>query len=452
LYVVDARRVVLFFNRGCEELTGWSAGEVVGRACDYASEPQAAQLDALSCALCPPPEALQGRPVAVRVELPTRSTGLQSRTIVCTPLPDSDPLELRILCACLPAKAADELSNHVAALSPLHAELARLREDLATQFQLDQVIAAGPSMRRIVEQVQLAAGAPVGVHFHGPAGAGREFLARVVHQRSARRLRAFVPLDCDALPPFELKRTLRRALVPEPEHDAAGELLPGTILLRNVTRLPRDVQVWLLETGWGSGTAAADVALYSLDSVPLATATADDRLLSEMFHRLMTLTIDVPPLRERGSELPLLAQYFLERQNRHGDRQLSGFSREALERLQEYDWPGNVSELRKVVEESHSAAAGAQVELHELPFRFRTGLAAQRTAPRRNESSLDLDAYLREVEGREIRRVLEECRQNRAQAARRLGLTRTKLYRRMEQLGIAAPLADDPPPENIAAS
>ncbi|MFV0445208.1 MAG: sigma 54-interacting transcriptional regulator [Planctomycetaceae bacterium] len=439
--VVDARRVVLFFNSGCEELTGWLAEDVVGRTGDFASEPSRSGIEALLCALCPRPDALTGEVCSLSVEVPHRDGHLLPRTAVYIPLPADRNQPLRVLCAWLPEGSLSQRPELVRP-AQLHTELARLREQLHQQYRLEHVIARSPAMHRVLAQVRAAIESGVHVHLSGPAGSGREHLARVIHLQSSQRQRPFVSLDCGRLSSADLRDTLQRALLPADSREgSSSELLPGTILLRDMTRLPRDGQQVLVDHLSFRADQATAITFYSLDSEPLSQAVDEDRLLPELFYLLTTITIDVPALCDRVEDIAVLAQYFLERQNRQGDRQLTGFSPEVVSRLRQYNWPGQVRELRQVVEESHASAAASYVQEQDLPFRFRTGEDAQRTSPGRPSDSIDLEGLLRQVESQEIRRALVESRENRAEAARRLGLTRTKLYRRMEQLGIDSGVA-----------
>jgi DNA-binding NtrC family response regulator len=446
LFVVDARRVVLFFNLGCEEVTGWSAADVVGRTCDYATEADPCQIDALTGALCPPPQVFSGRSLTQPVVIPRRDGTTSTAVASFLPLLASSPEDTRVLGVWFPpGTAAPSPGTAAADATQLHAALAALRDELRRHYAVDQVVAHSPAMRRVLTQVQVAAASGASVHLGGPAGSGRQFLARVIHQQSSLRLRPFIPLDCELLTAFELKRTLQKIYEPDLTADPPPpDLRPGGILLREAAQLPRDVQQNLLDWLAAPSTEGdPQVRLFSTSAEPLARAVEDDRLLPELYYRLTAIPIELPALRDRPEDLPLLVQFFVERENRAADRQSAGFSPEAMQLLRQYNWPGNVRELKSVVDEAQEAADEPLIQPADLPFRFRTGLDAQRLPSRRPPRPIDLETHLREVEAQEIRRVLAECRDNRAQAARLLGLTRPKLYRRMEQLGITSP-EDEP--------
>jgi len=150
---------------------------------------------------------------------------------------------------------------------------------------------------------------------------------------------------------------------------------------------------------------------------------------------LSTLVIELPPLARRREDLPLLAQLFLEDLNAVERRQLGGFSAAALDLLSHYSWPGNLDELAKTVAEVYRHAMGHEIDVADLPERIR--LADQAAAhPRRHEETIVLDEYLGRVERELIRRALARAKGNKARAARLLGMTRPRLYRRMMQLGL----------------
>lgn len=438
VFVLDARRVVLFFNRGCEKLTGWSAAEVVGRTCDYAAQADPQDVASLTGVLCPPPDLPAGSATIVPARILRRDGTLLTRDIHFLPLPDPATAGLHVLGVIVEAAPA------VGGDAPpqLHAELAAVRAELHRRYHLDTLIARSPAMLRAAEQVRLATSAPVAVFITGEAGTGREYVARLIHAHGPRRLQAFIPLDCAHLTEFELQRTLRRLAAPLLDEPPDPAFRPGALCLRQVSRLPRELQQFLLDQLLPpSGGVGESPRLLACDTFTPEAAVAAGQLLPELAFRLTTLRIDLPPLRERPEDLPLLAQFFLEQVNRDVDRQCGGFSQDVLDQFRRYHWPGNVRELRLVVEECHAAARGPIVVEADLPFRFRTGRDAQKVGPPPRPRAFHLAEYLESIERQEIERVLRECRHNRALAARCLGLTRARLYRRMQQLGLDSPEA-----------
>lgn len=442
VFALDHRRVVLFFNKGCEALTGWAAADVVGKTCDYASDPDRDEPDSVLCALCPPPQVLTGEPLSCPVTLPVRG----AQPVRCRgwflPLAGAAPTDLKIIGWLMPEGAPGPAVAPQSA-PEWHAELAAVRLALRERYRIDTLVASGPAMQRAIQQVHFAADCTLAVHVSGESGTGREFLARTIHYHGPQRLQPFVPLDCGALTDFEIRRTLQRLFQSAANEEAPlPGVHPGALFLRNVAQLPRDLQAMLLESLQAEEQMASKtgrVRVFSASATSLEAERDAGRLLSDLYYHLTSLTIALPPLRDRGDDLPLLVQFFLERHNRDTDKQVGGVTSEVLDQFRRYNWPGNLRELAAVVAEAHAAAAGPLVTAGDLPFRFRAGWDAQRVGPATPPAYASLEAFLAVVERREILRVLEECGQNRARAARRLGLTRPRLYRRMEQLEIHVP-------------
>jgi DNA-binding NtrC family response regulator len=247
-----------------------------------------------------------------------------------------------------------------------------------------------------------------------------------------------MPLDCAVLGADLLEAA--GAVIARPA--VRGE--PGTLLLHRVDELPAEVQVQLADlllrrpsrappghplAGHGGRRLVATAA------EPLKELSRRGKFRGDLAALLSTITIELPPLVERRDDLPLLAQLFLEDCNAAGPRQIGGFSAAALERLDAYSWPENLDELAKVVAEAHGRAAGLEIGVGDLPERLH--VAAQAAAhPRRTEETIVLDEYLGRVERELIRRALGRAKGNKAKAARLLGVTRPRLYRRMVQLGL----------------
>lgn len=448
VFVLDARRVVLFFNQGCEQLTGWVAAEVIGKTCEYATDAEPTQVRSVTGRLCPPPDVFQGDPACVPVEFepvgrdavpalihffPVRETGSGQLRVLGVVTPRSEP------CVGLPSDAE------------LHAALGDAQRDVRRLYGPESIVAQSLAMRRVLEQMRVARDCRASVLFIGERGTGKEHLARAIHYHSDARARPFVPLDCRGLSPFELKRTLKRSLLPDDaESRDSADPRPGTLFLSSVGSLPRDVQEVVVSAG--TGDKRPDVRLMSSSESALAPALEREELLPEFYYLVTELTIEVPPLRSRPDDLPLLAQQLLERLNRNQERQVGGFTPDVLEQFARYNWPGNVAELAAVVAEARAAAAAPLITPQDLPFRFRTGMDAQAIGPAVSVEPIDLEAVLAEVEAEHIRRALELAKNNKSQAAALLGLTRPRLYRRMEALGMVEATGDasgDDPPERV---
>lgn len=433
LFVLNAQRKVLVFNRGCEELTGWAADEIVGGTCHYGSS-GGSPLENLTASLCPPPEVFTGQEAVVPAFLVDKEGKSLPRMLSYFPFRDD---EGRV---CHVVGLATEIPRPASAVDPtpaqaLHAELAALRGRLRTRFATQTLVCRSPATARLLNQIELAKQCRAAVFLKGEPGTGKEHTARVIHYAGESRNTAFVALDCRRLSPSEVDRTVTRLLeaVSEPAAINLG-VAAGSLYLANVESLARDVQRRLVKAM--TAETAPPLRLFSSSTVDLAQAVNDEVLLHELDSLLTTMTVELPPLRDREDDLPLLAQHFLEEANRSNAKQIGGFAGEVLSLFTKYNWPGNLAELFKVVRESHEAAAGELIQSADLPFRFRTGFDAQQVPPPDPEKPIPLESLLTEYETKLITEALRRCKQNKSQAADLLQINRPKLYRRMVVLGI----------------
>lgn len=435
IYLLDKKRQVTIFNRGCEDLSGWSAEDIVGGLCDYSSPPDDAPLDRLLASLCPPPAVYEGQQVQAAAFIPRMDGGTESRLLHHIPLANRDGIIDRVLTLIQPlAEPTSAMSTSAA--QKLHAELASLRVQLRQQYGFSTVIAASESMHRVAQQVRLAASTTASVHLVGESGTGREHLARVSHNEGDLRTMSFVPLDCERLSAVELLSTIRRLFDKQPgEPNRLAHLQTGTLFLRSVESLPRDIQQVLVES-WDENEPDYPHRLVTTSDLPISELSSHEDLLPEFVRLCGTIEIHTPPLRQRAEDLPLLSQLFVEQQNEGRQEQVEGFHESTLRELAKYHWPGNVSELRKVVIESLEACEQTTILPEHLPSRFRSGMDARRTSPIPKIHNMELEPLLKQVETEHIQRALDACNGVRSEAARMLGITRPKLYRRMEQLGM----------------
>ena len=433
VFVLNEKRVVLFFNRGCEQLTGWEASELIGQVCDYTSAGDPQAVGTAASRLCPPPDVFQGQSRRAPAELLHRDGTVQPRTIHYFVLQESPETARHVIGLIGPPEDSRVAETEFVGSRP-HAELAALCSRLHRVYGEQTLIGASSTAHRLREQLRVAAMGTATVHLRGEAGAGREQFARRVHARSGRSLRAFVPLDCARLPPIELKLTLRRLLNAEGQPDDEN-LRPGAVYLQSAGDLPRDVQEMLVARR--AERAAIGWQLMSSEERPLAGLLADERVLPEYADLLSEIVIEIPPLRMRRDDLPLIAQQLLESLNEGAENQIGGFAPDVLDKFSQYAWPGNMAELEAVIREAHAACDATLVAVRHLPFRFRTGMDAQSVGPLLGAEPVDLDALLERVEADHVRWALAAAKSNKSQAAELLGWTRPRLYRRMEALGLS---------------
>lgn len=437
VFVLTSTRKVAFFNSGCEELTGWTADDVVGQICEYASDPEENELAALTNKLCPPPEVFNGEQVDAPAYIVHRDGRSIARVLHFYPLKDEDDRVRSVLAIMTPLEMSPPTTK-VSAASRLHAELAALRISLRQQFDIKSLVCRSESMNRVLDQIEIARQSQLALLLTGEKSVGKEHIARIIHYGSDIGIRSFVPLECAKLPAWELQQTLNRLFESlEDETAVAPAILPGTLYLSDVERMPRDSQAMLIERLQPARQQTVlSLRLMAGSTIDLRQAVDDGRLRSDLYYLLTPMQIELPALRRRIDELPLLAQHFLEEQNRGQEKQVGGFDDAVMRQFQEHNWPGNIDELAAVVNEAWTACDSDLVRAEHLPFRFRTGREAQRVGPPVRTNTIPLEEYLAKVEREQIELALQQNRQNKTKAAKQLGLTRPKLYRRMESLGI----------------
>ncbi|MFP3939830.1 MAG: sigma-54-dependent transcriptional regulator [Thermoanaerobaculia bacterium] len=328
----------------------------------------------------------------------------------------------------------------------LREEVRRYRE-LFGQDRFYGMVGASAAMEQLFEQITRVGKARGPVLILGESGTGKELAARAVHEESGRRGGPFVAVNCAGIPHELMESELfghREGAFTGARRDRAGlfqEADGGTLLLDEVAEMPAALQAKLLRVlqdgevrpVGADRNVAVDARILAASHQDLEAAVEAGRFREDLFYRLETFRLHVPPLRERGDDLVLLAVRFLGRFSQEAGGRVQGFSPEALETLRRYPFPGNVRELQNAVERAVAYCDGAEVRPEHLPARIRRhGLPASAVA-----SAAAADGggeelpTLAEVETRHIRRVLERLGGNKRQAARTLGISRRTLYRKL---------------------
>lgn len=429
LFVLNLQRRLVFFNVGCEGLTGWTPAEVMGQVCDYVTESDTTQPAALLASLAAPADVWQGNSLTVPILLGRRKSEPLACLIHFYPLTGAE-LKVQAVLGIIQQSPAPQVKQQLTVSQRLHLELASLRNAIRRQFNEESLIGRSPDMGRVMAQLKLAQQSSVPVLLSGESGAGREFIARLIHQGSQFGQRTFVPLDCRNLPADHLESTLNRMAGARFD----DSLQPGTVYFNDVDGLPRDLQRQVAQMI--ASQSQTRVRFMAATTRSLEKLVAQDQFLNDLLLSLTPLSIALPPLRNRPDDLEPLAQFFLEEFNRGDSRQVSGFHDDVWRQFRRYDWPGNVRELREVVKQARNQSSGSTIEVSDLPFGFRVGVDRQSIGPTRRRQPEPLDELLLKVEREQIELALAEAKQNKAKAAELLGITRPRLYRRMEILGI----------------
>jgi transcriptional regulator with PAS, ATPase and Fis domain len=433
IYVLDEDRRILFCNTACADWLGVAAENLHGQKCNYhtpADETEDEHLAALAAGLCPPPLAFAGQPVAGVVSCRGQNGRVSHRRGQFIPLAhgedESAPVVAILDRADCPAESlAAGRPTDDGSLDALHEALRRYRQQQARAASADRLIGEHPQIVRARAQIQLAARGETHVTITGQPGTGKEHAGKAIHYgQTAPGLLA--PIDC-ALMETNLLRSTLRTLV------ARRTLRPAnsTLLVEHAQQMSAEVQGDLLAM---LNDGSLGMRVVALCDTPLEEAIAEGLFSTSLACALGTLEIELPALTERIDDLPLLAQAMIEQQNAAGARQLAGFSSEALDQLAAYPWPGNLDELQVLVREMHEKAAGPRVLPRDLPRTIQWG--AEATSPPRTDEAVVLEEFLAKVERELIARAMRKAKGNKSRAAKMLGLTRPRLYRRLVQLGL----------------
>ena len=297
------------------------------------------------------------------------------------------------------------------------------------------------AMSQIMDLVARAAGSSAPVIIMGESGTGKERVAQTIHSLSPRRGGPYVAINCAAIPDTLIESELfghERGAFTGADHTREGcfeRANGGTLLLDEFIEMRPDMQAKLLRALeerkvrrlGGSREVAVDVRVLAASNQSLKRAISEGLLREDLFYRLNVFVLELPPLRDRLDDLPMLIAHFIRRANREEGRQIDGVSAECLEALKVHRWPGNVRELRNVIDHAVIVSKRRTISLDDLPPQYRSpnGKVEYVTVP--VGSSLD------EVERELIGRTIELTAGNKTLAARMLGVGVRTLYRRLER-------------------
>ncbi|HZW10067.1 MAG TPA: sigma-54 dependent transcriptional regulator [Phycisphaerales bacterium] len=350
----------------------------------------------------------------------------------------------------------------------LLAENTRLRRQLDTRYSLDSIVGSDPRMVKIYDLVEAVAPSRTTVLMSGESGTGKSLVAHAIHHRSPRRDQPFVELSCGSIPETLLESELFghvKGAFTGAHADKPGRFLAahgGTIFLDEINSASPAMQLKLLrvlqerkfEPVGSNKTIDVDARVILASNQPLERLVAEGHFRQDLFYRINVVMIELPPLRERVSDIPLLAEHFLGRYAAELGRQVVGFSPAALDALRRYPFPGNIRELENLVQRAVVLTKGQTIQAEDLPGQV-TGeggpgvlarMAAATGAPVHSEipvlsddtpwSPIPLEEALREPERIILLKALRANDWNRQKTADDLGINRTTLYKKMRALGI----------------
>jgi DNA-binding NtrC family response regulator len=323
----------------------------------------------------------------------------------------------------------------------------QLKQQLDLRFGLENIVGHDHRMQKIFDMIDRVADTRATVLITGESGTGKSLIARAIHRRSTRRDQPFVEIACGALPETLLESELfghAAGAFTGAVGEKTGKFLQadkGTIFLDEIGTASAGLQVKLLrvlqelafEPVGSTKTCKIDTRVILATNEVLSRAVAEGRFRQDLFYRINVINVELPPLRERISDIPLLAQHFLQQTCEDTGKRCTGFTEEAIAAMQRYNWPGNVRELQNIVERAVLLGRGPQIYVEDLPNQMSV-FQPQMTSAALNAQHLK--AALANPERAIILQTLESNHWNRNKTADALGINRTTLYKKMKRLGL----------------
>jgi PAS domain S-box-containing protein len=428
VFTVDLDWRITSFNRAAEEITGVARSEAIGRRC---SEVFRSSMCGIDCGL---QQTLKtGKPIIGKSGYIIDAHGNRMPISISTAV-------LR--------DAGNRVIGGAETFRDL-SEVEALRRELEGRFRVGDLASRSPLMQRVFEVLPAIAASPSTVLILGETGTGKELMARTIHSLSLRREGPFVAVSCGALPDTLLESELfgyRTGAFTGANKNKPGRFAlarGGTLFLDEIGEVSPALQVRLLrvlqertyEPLGATRSETADVRIIVATNKDLTEQMRKGAFREDLYYRVNVVRVELPPLRRRKEDIPLLVQQFVERFNRLQRKSIQGIAAEALSLLMAHDWPGNVRELENVIERSFILCNEGFIDIAHLPEDLTRHGAS-------TSSSSDIHTAHDLLDAQSIRAALERNDYNRKAAARELGIHKTTFFRRIRKLGIPLPKRD----------
>ena len=335
-------------------------------------------------------------------------------------------------------------------------EIMELREQLSQQVRFDRLIGASPAMQQVMQLLRRVCVSEVTVLIHGESGTGKELIAQALHHGSPRRDEPFVSINCAAIPENLLESELfghekgafTGAIAQKPGRFELAD--KGTIFLDEIGDMPQPLQAKMLrvlqervvERVGGTRPVPVDVRVVAATNRNLQMEVAEGRFREDLFFRLNVVPITLPPLRERGQDILLLAEHFLKVYSQKFSRAIQGFAPDAADALLRYGWPGNVRELENAIQRGIILSSRDVITLEDLPptVACTSPAPSDPAVPAEDDLSIPLQDRVAAVADRYEKTAvivaLQKCGFHRQETANRLGISRKSLHNKMLKYGL----------------
>ncbi|MEK6576651.1 MAG: sigma-54 dependent transcriptional regulator [Nitrospirota bacterium] len=333
-------------------------------------------------------------------------------------------------------KAINEIS--------LRKEVVRLRSEVENKYRFDNIIGKSKPMQEIFDLIRRISDGPCNILITGDSGTGKELVAKAIHYNSPRKENPFIPINCAAIPENLLESELFghiKGSFTDAKKDKTGlfeEAEGGTIFLDEISELSILLQAKLLRViqereirrVGSTKNIKIDVRIIAATNLDLDEEVKKKRFREDLFYRLNVIRLNVPPLKNRRDDIPLLLEYFTQRSNERLKKTIKGIAGDTLAFLMEYTWPGNVRELENLIERAIILAKGELITMNDLPSEL-LGTKGRKASYEITENHM---VSLDELEKAYILKVLARTGGNKFRAAEILGIDRKTLYRKLDDL------------------
>lgn len=324
----------------------------------------------------------------------------------------------------------------------LKKEVIRLRKEVESRYDFHQLIGKSPSMQKIYDLIERISDSSSNVLITGESGTGKELVAKAIHYNGVRKEGPFVAINCAAIPETLIESELfgyKKGAFTDAKSDKKGlifEANEGTLFLDEITEMPLTLQAKLLRVIeerevrplGDTNSYPIDVRIISTSNRDIASLIQQGRFREDLYYRLKVIDIEMPPLRERKEDIPILVQHFIHKFSKELKKAVSSVSEEALKILLNYFWPGNVRELENIIQRAITLSQHEVILPDDLPASI-----IQKTDEKLFEKAMEEKFTLDQLEKEYVKRVLIETGGNKSKAAERLGLDRKTLYRKLEE-------------------
>lgn len=427
VFTVDRDWRITAFNRAAERITGVNREDAIGQAC----------CDVFHASICENECALRhtmdtGSPVVNATAHIISNQGMR--------------VPIRISAAIL----RDDDGRVIGGVETFQdlSQVEQLRKELKARYTFEDIVGRSPAMIRLFEILPRIAQSSSTVLIQGPSGTGKELFARAIHNLSARRKKRFVPVNCAALPDALLESELfgyKAGAFTDAKRDHPGRFIlahGGTIFLDEIgdispalqVRLLRVLQERVVEPLGSIEPVPVDVHVVAATNRDLSELVRTGQFREDLYYRIRVVYLDLPGLKQRREDIPLLIDHCVAKFNRIQGKDIAGLSQEAMSRLMEHDFPGNVRELENIIEQAFVLCRGGMIELHHLPPELRPVVSSQ-------ENTFG-PMSIRIMEKNLIIETLRRYHGNRKKAAQDLGINTSTLYRKIDAFKIEVPETD----------